>query len=475
MVLQRDVRAALAIGAVVPPFRASIEALKSPSDYTREEAASLLSEVAHAAQAYWTPVAVERCLAMLECVPLDEAFSRADADAIRKALLDHKWAPNSVPAGTVNTLIDAHRTVLGEPVGVVRPMSITSSSWGGTRAFSGAVTAGLATAFSRGARIAHHYVQRRGLTGVSHTVLLRSRSYEGEFVGLSEMVGGPSIGLAAGIGILSSLFDYAVPTDVAFTGEVRNDGAVTRVGGLDAKLTAAREMGLKTVWCPDQPNVPQVDGIEISRVTHFDPVVEKTFPASAIEAGVRRLRNEAAGVRPHREWLLAEDDASARRQALISMVGGSDPWTPNKPEDTGAILAIAEWLPTGLDVAYLFHTSDDQFRAASQATAEQLRKRGVTVREKELSGVTDATDFELVYLAVRDACYEALDELAGERMPEETAVYVNVTSGTPQMMIALHMLAEQEILPDRRLQVAPPSKAGPEGRVRRVSLPPPLP
>ena len=72
---------------------------------------------------------------------------------------------------------------------------------------------------------------------------------------------GPSAGGAICLAILSSLSNKAIRKDVAMTGEIDLRGKITAIGGLGAKLTGAKEAGVKLALIPKQ-NHPQLNALE---------------------------------------------------------------------------------------------------------------------------------------------------------------------------------------------------------------------
>lgn len=64
-------------------------------------------------------------------------------------------------------------------------------------------------------------------------------------------VDGPSMGLAAGLVLLSLLREQPLRQDVAVTGEIALDGTVLPVGGLLQKRVAARNAGYRTILLPE--------------------------------------------------------------------------------------------------------------------------------------------------------------------------------------------------------------------------------
>lgn len=93
---------------------------------------------------------------------------------------------------------------------------------------------------------------------------------------------GPSAGITMCTALISGLTQSPVDPSVAMTGELTLHGKVLPVGGLKAKILAARQHGIKTVIVP-QENKPEIDellpeigtGIELQFVNTMDEVLEK--------------------------------------------------------------------------------------------------------------------------------------------------------------------------------------------------------
>lgn len=470
--LCREVAEAVAVGAVVSPFRACLDVLRANAgDPHRGAIYSLLDTIASVQDQEWTRVAVENCVAVLEAFSEGDSVLQGERKAVLAKLNSKSPKPVSSP-GYVNVLLDARRRVGKYKVGVVRRFMVASEPWGGSVGVSGRVDPELERAFSLGVRVARECLYRRGLEGLDGAILLRSRSYDGQFPGLADSVAGPSIGLAAGIAVLSSLFSHPVDETTAFTGIVEPDGRLQQpVTGLEPKLAAAADMGIHTVWCPEQGQ-PSVQGLSVRRASSVDDVVKEIFPNDVISAGVRRLRDEALRNSDRRRvWLATDNDSEAASRVLVSAVGGTDPFSAKNNED-GNVLAIASAYK--LDRAYLFHTTDEEFSKRAAQVTQELKKRHASMKviPRPLETVDDPTDFGQLFTVLRDDAYRLLDELSSVGAdPSKTAIYVNVSSGTPQMQLTMHLLVEREILPDRRLQVRESEKAQGGPRVLRVILP----
>jgi ATP-dependent Lon protease len=62
---------------------------------------------------------------------------------------------------------------------------------------------------------------------------------------------GPSAGVTMVAGIVSALTEHPVRNDVALTGEITIMGKVLPVGGIQQKIMAAIDVGLRTVILPE--------------------------------------------------------------------------------------------------------------------------------------------------------------------------------------------------------------------------------
>ncbi|HOW51271.1 MAG TPA: endopeptidase La [bacterium] len=84
---------------------------------------------------------------------------------------------------------------------------------------------------------------------------------------------GPSAGLAVALAIASVMTGIPVRQGIAMTGEVTLRGNVLRIGGLQAKLMAAKKAGIKTVYIP-KDNAPELSKIpqEVRNGLHLIPV-----------------------------------------------------------------------------------------------------------------------------------------------------------------------------------------------------------
>ena len=95
---------------------------------------------------------------------------------------------------------------------------------------------------------------------------------------------GPSAGITMTMALISAASLQAARGDIAMTGEVTLRGNILPIGGLNEKLLAAKQAGIKTVLIPKQNEVdvsemnPQTtDGLEIVPVAHITEALGYVF------------------------------------------------------------------------------------------------------------------------------------------------------------------------------------------------------
>jgi len=93
-------------------------------------------------------------------------------------------------------------------------------------------------------------------------------------------IDGPSAGIAMATGVYSALHQVYVNNEIAMTGEISIHGEVKPVGGVYAKVKAAKKAGAKKVIIPAenmQPFLYTIKGIEIIPVRKLKEVFALTF------------------------------------------------------------------------------------------------------------------------------------------------------------------------------------------------------
>ncbi|WP_257346384.1 ATP-dependent protease LonB [Pseudalkalibacillus decolorationis] len=93
-------------------------------------------------------------------------------------------------------------------------------------------------------------------------------------------VDGPSAGIAIATSIFSAIKGIKIDNKVAMTGEISIHGRVKPVGGVFAKITAAKQSGVEVVFVPkenQQSILKEIEGITIHYVEHLEEVFEYLF------------------------------------------------------------------------------------------------------------------------------------------------------------------------------------------------------
>jgi Lon-like ATP-dependent protease len=92
-------------------------------------------------------------------------------------------------------------------------------------------------------------------------------------------VDGPSAGLAIAISVLSAITGRSVNQDIAMTGEISISGRVRAVGGVKAKVEAAKRAGAKLVLIPSDnlPEVQGMEGVNVAGVGHINDALRLSF------------------------------------------------------------------------------------------------------------------------------------------------------------------------------------------------------
>jgi ATP-dependent Lon protease len=118
-------------------------------------------------------------------------------------------------------------------------------------------------------------------------------------------VDGPSAGIAMATGIYSAIYNIPIDQSVAMTGEISIHGTVKPIGGVFAKVKAAKQAGAKKVIIPNenvQSILKEIKGIDIIPVKHLSEV----FDITLLRAG----KDENKGVIPASTTILDTETKS---------------------------------------------------------------------------------------------------------------------------------------------------------------------
>ena len=97
-------------------------------------------------------------------------------------------------------------------------------------------------------------------------------------------VDGPSAGIAMATGIYSAIYKQPIFNTLAMTGEISIHGNVKPIGGVFAKVKAAKKAGATMVIIPEenmQSLLTEIDGIQIIPVKHLRDVFNLAFDKEA--------------------------------------------------------------------------------------------------------------------------------------------------------------------------------------------------
>ena len=87
----------------------------------------------------------------------------------------------------------------------------------------------------------------------------------------------PACDLAVVCAVLSSNFDFAIPHDVCFAGDVGLSGEIRPVNQLDRRITEASRLGFRKIYISKYASVPKVEGILTVKVADIPALVKSLF------------------------------------------------------------------------------------------------------------------------------------------------------------------------------------------------------
>ena len=87
----------------------------------------------------------------------------------------------------------------------------------------------------------------------------------------------PAADLAVVCAVLSSNFDFAIPADVCFAGEVGLSGEIRPVAQCQRRISEAARLGFKRIFVSAFEKTEPVDGVKVIRVADVPELVKKLF------------------------------------------------------------------------------------------------------------------------------------------------------------------------------------------------------
>ncbi|MFC4320981.1 ATP-dependent protease LonB [Litchfieldia salsa] len=117
-------------------------------------------------------------------------------------------------------------------------------------------------------------------------------------------IDGPSAGIAMATGIYSAIHKLPVNNKIAMTGEISIHGGVKPIGGVVAKVKAAKQAGVEKVIIPQenmQNILREIEGIEIIPVTHLEEVFELALSKSSISLTEDEVISTSTSTLSHKE------------------------------------------------------------------------------------------------------------------------------------------------------------------------------
>lgn len=370
----------------------------------------------------WTEqrLAITRAL-----IPAESTAAHAEADKALSRVAD--WGAGSV----LVPLVDE-----STGLATIRPLKVTCSAWGG-----GIHIEGAATSPETGVAFWNGCVAAVDLLGAgAEASRARDLQFNGELSGVRARVGGQSIGLGAAIATLSSLTGAVVPESLAFSARVSAGGRLLPVRGMPSKLASARRYGVERLFVAHDQE--ETDAPLLRRCDTVAAVAHEVFG---------RIGDWSPPVDANPEVSVERSLSAGIRVVLVSAVGRSDPFGSFRDRqgtvigrDEGPILGAIRLLRP-VAVCLLFTETPDpgnRYRASAEALEQAVHAATDDCRilKLEMRDLTDPTHLPDVLRAFEERMEQVLDAADGHR------IVVNVSSGTPQMQIAWHLLVERRRL-----------------------------
>jgi hypothetical protein len=294
-----------------------------------------------------------------------------------------------------------------------------------------------------------YYLHGKGLIVSGHNDL-DNYSFTVQIGDIGNNYDGESLCLSTAVAIMSSLLDKSISSDHAFTGVVRNNGAIERVDGIKEKIRISIQKGIKTIYIPednldDCEDFKDFKEIVLKPVSSINTVFDNIFGEKDINDLIISLNGEA----PEPEGVF---NAQATSKALITAVGNRDPFgTPfDKPEELseGPVLtAFRKVVPDIVCMIATKETIENALRTKVMIEGMTTEKCLVEIKETEID---NPTDYDRLYISILNIIQEI------EGLIEGKEVFLSLSSGTPQMHVIFINLLQKNKIKAYPIQVMEP-------------------
>ncbi|MEG6584206.1 ATP-dependent protease LonB [Dendrosporobacter sp. 1207_IL3150] len=124
-------------------------------------------------------------------------------------------------------------------------------------------------------------------------------------------IDGPSAGITMAIAIYSAIKNIPVDNKIAMTGEISIRGFVKPVGGVSAKVAAAKQAGARKVLIPKENWQDMFNdcGVEVVPIETIDEAINLSF--------IDEMKNEAIETIPNQQEVLAASGINVQMQGVV--------------------------------------------------------------------------------------------------------------------------------------------------------------
>lgn len=374
----------------------------------------------------------------------------------------------AVPPGQATCMLKCENPIAGRIVGSCQPLRVDVQPWGGAATLEH-LAAGRASkqGFRLGVKAALGYLAANGTGTLDDAMVLHGHSCTGTLDHLRIPVDGASLALPAAMATLSAISQRGITPRTAFTGTVNAVGEIGGVDGVGPKVRAAVQRGVTTIVLPDtnqndaQTYLPP--GVEVIPVSSLSEVVTAVLGDDVVDLVMSHLAQlkGANSVKRGRPWL-DRSRGSKEQKWLLSWVGTTDPFPAPRGEresesngsqaEPGPILTcLDEFQPRRATLLYTTATRCDR-RENMNAIIVLARKYfpKCEIEAVAIDKVDDPSDYAQLLPALKSW----VEANARALLDDDSSLIVNLTSGTPQMETAWHLLIERKLVPGaRRVQV----------------------